>query len=342
MPTATNPAKRLMSSFKELGLTAVQVRRLMPGWWDDAAAENEGGLLELQILLARRLNVAIDSLQADRPKPRFRETVQRFKTVHPEGSSQLAVAASIGQGLAQLVGSVSADLPLPGVIDAQQVRSEVLKTSPAVTLQTLCAWSWRIGIPVVHVRGWPTGLRRPDAMCMRVGSRPVVMVVRNEQAPAKLTYLVAHELGHVLLGHLRDVGNAVLVDDALPVDKQQSFHDEDERQADAFAMEVLGGSSLLQAAKSLQGRSFSELTLTVAAFEAAKGRQLDAGQVILGWGRLSEDWRTANMALRYLMHSAPAPEVINQAAKSAFDLSLLSAEGKDHLAQLTGMEFDAS
>jgi len=328
-----------MSSFKELGLTAAQVRKLMPDWWEDEAAEDEGGMLELQMLLARRLNVSLASLQQVPPKPVFREAARRFKTVHPEGSSQLAVAASIANGLAQLLGSAVESAALPTMISSAQLRAELLQLAPAVTLEALCRWSWEHGVPVVHIQGWPTNLRRPDAMCVRVGERPVVFVVRNEKVPAKLAYLICHELGHILLGHLRDIGNAILVDDALPVDNQRTFHDEDEKQADAFAMDVMGGAVLHAAASSLLGPKYSELTLVVAAIKVAKPAQLDPGQVILGWARLADDWKTANMALRYLMTSGPAPEIINAMAKDCIDEDSLSADGKNHLATLTGMEF---
>jgi hypothetical protein len=327
-----------MGSFKDLGLTAAQVRRLIPEWWDDAAADDEGGLLELQILLARRLNVALESMQAATPKPAFRVTTQRFKTVHPEGSSQLAVAASLGHGLAQLLASATAGSVPPEGMSASVVRERVLQGHKAVTLDLLCGWLWRNGLPVVHIMGWPDGLRRPDAMCVRVGPRPVMMVVRKETAPAKLAYLVAHETGHVMSGHLRSDQNAVLVDDTLPVDAQRSFLDDDERQADAFAMELLGGAELLSVCNGLVGPAYSDLTLAVAALNACKTHPLDAGQVILGWGRLTQDWKLANMALRYLMTTSIAPVVINDAAKAHLDARALSSDGRDHLSRLTGME----
>lgn len=341
MATASNPALRLLKSFKELGLTPAQVRRLMPEWWDDEAAEDEGGLLELQILLARRLNVSLASMQAQVPLPAFQETTQRFKTAHPEGSSQLAVAAGIGHGLAQLLASTVAVPLKAGDVDALALRQDLMATASMVTLEGLCKWMWAHGLPVVHVTGWPDKLRRPDAMCVRVGERPVTMVVRKEVHPPKLAYLVAHELGHIMSGHLRAVNNAVLVDDTLPIDAQRSLSDDDEREADGFAMNVLGGETLLKTCRSLMGRSYSELTLAVAAIQAAKPHGLDAGQVILGWGRLSEDWKMANMALRYLLNTQPAPEVINSVAKANIDPSALSADGRDHLERLTAMELSA-
>jgi hypothetical protein len=337
-----NPARKLLSSFKNVGLTAAQVRRLMPQWWDDDAATDEGGLLEMQILLARRLNVSLDSLQGASPRPVFRETTQRFKTVHPHGSSQLAVAASIGHGLAQLLASASTAPTLPPGVLPSSVRNDLLREDGVVSLQNLCSWLWRHGVPVVHFTGWPDGLRRPDAMCVRVGTKPILMVVRKEVAPAKLTYLVAHEFGHVVSGHLRAEQNAVLVDDTLPVDAQRSLLDADEREADAFAMELLGGQALKAASESLVGREYTELTLAVAALSTSKDRKLDAGHVILGWSRLTDDWKLANLALRYLQTMQPAPVVINDVAAANLETSVLSADGRDHLLRLTGMDLPAA
>lgn len=341
MPPANNPALRLLKSFKGLGLTPTQVRRLMPEWWDDEAAEDEGGLLELQILLARRLNVSLASLQSQAPQPAFRETTQRFKTVHPDGSSQLAVAASIGHGLAQLLAS-ACDKRVASALSAAELREELLAgNDSAVTLAGLCRWMWDHGLPVVHVTGWPDGLRRPDAMCVRVGDCPVTMVVRKELHPPKLAYLVAHELGHIMAGHLDAVKNAVLVDDTLPVDAQQSVKDPDEIEADSFAMTTLGGNALLKLCRSLVGPSYTELTLAVAALRAAKGTAMEPGQVILGWGRLTEDWKLTNMALKYLQTTQTAPLVINDIARLCIDGSALSADGRDHLERLTAMELRA-
>lgn len=338
MATSANPARKLFSSFKTLGLSASQVRTLMPDWWDDEAAMHEGGLLELQILLARRLNVSLVSLQSQKPLPVFRSTTQRFKTVHPEGSSQLAVAASIGHGLAQLLASSCASTSLRPPVTADTLRKELLKDHQAVTLETLCEWLWSAGVPVIHVTGWPEGLRRPDAMCVRASGRPVIMIVRKESALAKLAYLIAHEAGHVMSGHLSSDENAVLVDDTLPVDRQQSFFDQDEKQADSYAMTLLGGDALVASSKKLVGPTYSEMGLAAAALAESQGHRLDAGQVILNWARLTQDWKLANLALRFLKTTEVAPVVINDVAMHRMHHEMLPSDGLDHIFKLTGMD----
>ena len=338
MATSANPARKLFSSFKTLGLSASQVRTLMPDWWDDEAAMHEGGLLELQILLARRLNVSLVSLQSQKPQPAFRSTTQRFKTVHPEGSSQLAVAASIGHGLAQLLASSCASTSLRQPLTADMLRKELLKNHQAVTLYTLCEWLWSAGIPVVHVMRWPEGLRRPDAMCVRANGRPVIMIVRKESALAKLAYLIAHEAGHIMSGHLSSDENAVLVDDTLPVDSQQSFLDQDEKQADAYAMKLLGGDALVASSRKLVGPTYSEMGLAAAALAESQEYKLDAGQVILNWARLTQDWKLANLALRFLKTTEVAPIVINDVAMQRMHHEMLPSDGLDHIFKLTGMD----
>lgn len=323
-------------------MTPAQVRHFVPQWWDDAAAQEEAGLLELQILLARRLNVLLDSLQAAAPKPEFREATKRFKTVHPDGSTQLAVSAGVGHGLAQVLATACKVPVRQEVLSPQALREQVLGAYHAVTLQGLCHWLWDHGIPVVHITNWPKQLRRPDAMCVRVGARPVVMVVRNEVAPARLAYLVAHETGHVMSGHLQSENNAVLVDETLPVDEQGFASDEDERVADAYAMALLGGQTLRDACGSLKKKYFEEIKLAVDALGAAKGKGLDAGQVILGWARLTSEWKMAGMAMRYLMTTQAAPMVVNELAHKYLHAEDLSADGRDHLASLTGIELEAT
>lgn len=339
MPSALNPVKALMSSFRGLGLSAAQVRHFFPPWWNDEAAEDENAFLELQILLARRLNVSLPTLEASAPSPQFRDTSRRFKTVHPEGSTQLAVAAGVGHGVAQvLAATFEGPAPLPAM-PAEELRTVLLRRASAITLDVLCAWMWEQGVPVVHITNWPKLLRRPDAMCVRIGERPVILVVRKEVAPSRLTYLVAHEIGHIMSGHLRVGSDEILVDDTLPVDDQGFAQDEDEKVADAYALELLGGNSLRAVVNGLLDTYTDEMKLALGALSAAKGARLDAGQVILSWARRHKDWRTAGLAMRYLMTTSAAPLVINDMAKRSINADELSGDGMEHLSQLTGIEF---
>lgn len=324
-----------MGSFKELGLSVSQVRHFVPEWWDDEAAADEAGMLELQMLLARRLNVGLESLQSK--TPRFREATRRFKTVHANGSTQLAVAAGVGHGLAHVLAGACAAGPIRAVLSAQELRGQVLEKNSSVTLDGLCKWLWGHGIPVVHITNWPKQLRRPDAMCVRVGQRPVILVVRKESAPARLAYLVAHEAGHVMSGHLQADNNTVLVDDTLPVDEQGFAKDEDEKVADAYAMELLGGQLLLRACEALASRQLDEVNLAIGALNASKGNGLDAGQVLLGWARLTQNWPLAGLAMRYLMTTQAAPLVVNDVAKVFLEWEELSDDGLDHITTLTGI-----
>lgn len=340
MPTVVNPAKKLMSSFKELGLSAAQVKHFVPDWWSDEAAEDDTALLELQVTLARRLNVTLETLQLEQPKPEFRSATRRFKTIHPEGSTQLAVASAVGHGLALVLAAACKPEMFQEVVSAQTLRKLLLENKSAVTLDALCTWLWERGIPVVHITHWPKHLRRPDAMCVRVHTRPVVLVVRKETAPARLAYLVAHEAGHVMSGHLKSDNNAVLVDDTLPVDDQGFAEDADERVADEYALNVLGGQELRTAAASLGASRTDELQLAVAALKAGKAAKLEAGQVVLAWSRQTKNWKLGALAMKYLLTTQAAPLVINDVARSQIDARNLPPDAREHLKQLTGIDLD--
>lgn len=334
----TTKAKRLLSSFKALEITAAQVRSLLPDWWVDEVAESEDGLLELQLVLARRLSLSLSSLQVPDGIPSFQASSHRFKTVHPEGSSQLAVSAAMGTGLARLVVSASGELSPAPPVHAAALRQSILANAASVGLEQLVYWSWHVGMPIVHVTGWPKGLRRPDAMCLRVENRPVILIVRNEVSPAKLAYLVAHEIGHIASGHLRADGNSVLVDEALPVNSKQSASDEDEVEADAFAGVLLGANETTGIVKAIGPSISSELKLASQASLACRGKSVNPGQVILAWGRTYKDWKMTNLALKYLQTTQPASRLINDIAKEFLDFSALTGDGLDHLRKLTDME----
>lgn len=139
-------------------------------------------------------------------------------------------------------------------------------------------------------------------------------------------------------GHLSSDENAVLVDDTLPVDSQRSFFDQDEKQADAYAMTLLGGSTLFASSRRLVGPAYSEMSLAAAALAEARKTSLDAGQVILNWARLTEGWKLANMALSFLKTTEIAPIVINDVAKRHMRHENLPNDGLDHIFKLTGMD----
>ncbi len=119
--------------------------------------------------------------------------------------------------------------------DATQIRREILGSGePWVSLANLIDYGWSRGIPVIHMSGCPRA-KQPDGLCAKVKGRPVIELCRKATLSAWLLFILAHELGHIALGHIADDG--VLIDESM----QHNVVDQEETEANEFAIELLTG-----------------------------------------------------------------------------------------------------
>jgi Zn-dependent peptidase ImmA (M78 family) len=114
--------------------------------------------------------------------------------------------------------------------DPRQTRSQVIADRGGVTLESLLHWSWTVGIPVVPLHGSGTFV----AAAWQVASRPVVVIKDTRPLSAYWLFDLAHELGHIALGH---TANAGIIDIDSPQPQRQT--DSQEQEANAFALDLL-------------------------------------------------------------------------------------------------------
>ena len=74
-----------------------------------------------------------------------------------------------------------------------------------------------------------------DAVVMDVNGRPVIALTKNHKHESDLSFLLAHEMGHIFHNHLEQ--GQILVD--TRVDESINERDEQENQANVFAIELL-------------------------------------------------------------------------------------------------------
>ena len=101
--------------------------------------------------------------------------------------------------------------PLEGH-SALQLRQFILNGNAFVELRDLLALSISVGIPVIHPRVLPWGRKRMAAMAVRIGLRSAVLLARDYIYPAHSAFYLAHELGHIALGHIDADGSIVDLD----------------------------------------------------------------------------------------------------------------------------------
>jgi len=163
--------------------------------------------------------------------PRLVTAVQ-FKAGDPEtatGSPLLTMAYRVSEWITQaanLTNNIRVRVP----IDARELRSAALDGAGHLTLISLLQWAWAAGMPVVPILGRGAFA----AASWSVAQRPVIVLKDSRPFAAFWLFDLAHELGHIARGHVRESG---VVDIDSPAPARSS--DSQEEEANQFALELL-------------------------------------------------------------------------------------------------------
>ena len=122
-------------------------------------------------------------------------------------------------------------------LTAAELREVLLANFEIVTLDALLTFVWSVGIPVVQMKLFPLRRKRMQATTVRVRERFAILVGRESKFQAQIAYVIAHEIGHLMLGHLQAVTALLEMSDPLKIESS----DEEEQAADRFALELLTG-----------------------------------------------------------------------------------------------------
>ena len=216
-------------------------------------------------------------------------------------------------------------------IEAASLRRAILRTRPFVDLRSVLTVCWGLGVPVVFLRTFPLEKHGMHAMVVRNGGRYAILLGRNARYPAPVAFTLAHELGHVFLGHLLDA--AALVDVGDPANRKAT--DSVERDADEFGLELLTSSTLPSIEPSLS--TFNAPTLATASLSAAEHYQIEPGTIALIVGHAKGMWPVAMAALDFI-YDEPRPvwREVNSIADTQLDFSEIAGDAADYLKRVMG------
>lgn len=330
-------AKTLYETVAQLGLKPGQVRRLLPDWWDPQVEKEPSGVSELAMLLGRRLSLDVGALMNGQLSPRGALASVAFK--HRAGLEPyaLAAASAIASSLAQ---TVLAALP----VGYSKLPSRAADLSKAATeggqrqlgfdaLLTLC---WNHGIPVIPLPNLPVGVRKMDGAALQIGERPVIVIAKKKSSRAWLSFILAHEIGHVSLGHLKP--GSTIVDISLQEGATYATDDQNDKQeadADAFALEAMGG----EAVDSEVGQWAAQMApveLAVKARLAAKVFKIEPGHFILRHAFVNRRWPDAVTALRFLSEDFNPEAALLSEFERRLDMNAVSDDMQNLITQITG------
>ncbi|WP_243040095.1 ImmA/IrrE family metallo-endopeptidase [Dyella sedimenti] len=317
---------------RRAGLSEAAVDAAWPEWWSDAAEASPSANAELRFTLARKLGLDPRSLMG-KGQPKFIwDDSARFKGFSGDPSGERPILSSFGMALCRmLLGAVPDAIPVEP-ISALRLRKSILSGRQDIGLLELLSTAWAMGIPVIHLRVYPLTAKRMSAMSVRLGERFAILVARDAMYPAPVAFHVAHELGHIFLGHLQD-GHSIV--DLESIDELSSGADPEEQAADAYALELLTGRPSPEVV--VEGPGAGARQLANEAIRVGQIEHIEPGTLAMVYGHATKAWPTAMASLRHIYgQPMDAWRVINQVALRQLDLSQLNDESEAFVRAVMG------
>jgi hypothetical protein len=248
-----------------------------------------------------------------------------------EDEEELAAITSFGMALANLLISATPERGTQNLeLSSLAFRRLILRRQPFVRLLDLLSLCWSMAIPVIHLRVFPLAQKRMAAMTVRASARSAILLGKDSMYPAQLAFYVAHELAHVMLGHLTP-GSAV-----VDLDSNVLLRDDTEEvEADRFALEFLTGQS--QPVVLPRARRYTAVQLARAAIDGAAELAIEPGTLALCFGYSTDNWATANAAMRHI-YTEPKPVwlEINEIARRELAVDQINDDARSYLAAILG------
>jgi hypothetical protein len=331
----TTSAKLLRRQLTESGLSRSIIDAAWPEWWTDEADSSKSARTELRFSLARKLGLEPRSL-LDEGAPKFiwRDEA-KFKNLSAEGESERAALTSFGMSIGrEIVPAPNTATNLIGT-SASDIRASILKNQPYVRLIDLLGLCWGVGIPVVFLKVFPLSAKKMCAMTIRVNDQFAILLGKESQYPATVAYYIAHELGHVALGHLS--GATALIDYGDPLDGNET--DEEELEADRYALELLTGSTSPSVVSSAESFTASQLADSV--LRASSELGIEPGTLALCYGHSSGDWAKVNAAFsKIYTEKKPVWNEVNRIAALNLEWGTITDDSQCYLKAIMGGAID--
>lgn len=331
-----NQMAGLYQRLASVGLPKIYVEAQgLPDWWCEEYEMMEGAFMTAAAHISKRFNLDFLSLLDDQVKPQFVLTNQpKYKIQHGTDPQQLPVVNAIAAKVADVV-AFACKRPYQPIehLSVAAIRAEILASRRFVDLEGVLDFCWSRGIPVVHFNQYPRakGIKKFQGMVACFSQRPVIILSLNAVSPSRLLFVAAHELGHVLKGHLSLMDEGVLVDEEIKLESK----DEEEIEASEVAAELLLGRS-----DKFYGqlRNYTAEQLANYADRVGSEDGILPGVLVLNYGWYKKHWGAASKALKILEPGANAPQQVNRYLLEHLNWDALGHDYQDYLGLVLGLE----
>ena len=284
---------RLRRELRDAGIANAAINAVWPEWWSSDAANSTSATMELTYTVARRLGLSPRALFEGSTKFLWRDDT-KFKNLGTTTEGEQAILGAFGISIGRC--ALGATEPASGsnLPDVRTLRETILKQGRLVNAFELLTFCWSFGIPVIQLRFFPLQQKKMHAMTVRVGDRYAILLGFDSKYYARVSYIIAHEIGHILLGHLAQDNSLLEIDDPI----KSEDPDDEEVSADRLALLLLTGSENLNITSNVA--SYTATQLAAAAITAAEPQQIDPGVLALCLGHATGRWRQSFGALKII------------------------------------------
>lgn len=330
------------STFERLqaaGYPRAYVTKLLPDWWDNSLFKTSAGAFQFALILKQRLGLDVSFGQDGDLTIQPRAARANFKHRADTRVEELDVAAGLGIALARL--AVFASTAYRNLPNDPSVLNEMVRTlsgRECVDFEGLLDLCWGHGIPVLFLKYMPKNTKKMTGMAVMVDGRPAILLGFGHDQKSRQLFVLAHELAHILCGHVQD--NGALIDEEIAdvseglEGRAQVVRDDQEREADSFALQLIRNGQL-EVARRIP-RQASAAMLAAATFRLGRESGIDQGHLILSYAKEHDDWMKASQALRFLPPTAGAIDVLRERFMNNIDFSAITAESSEHLLAMQG------
>ena len=292
--------------------------------------------------MSRRLSIDLQSLHLGRIVPKGAVSRLAFKHQANVDVDALSAASFIASSLSQAVVAAMERPSRPFPTNTVQVQEEARQLQGGMlSFDGLLSLCWRYGVPVIPLPNLPVGVRKMDGAALQVGDRPVIVLAKKKSSRAWLSFILAHEMGHIVRGHLQP--GSSIVDISLQETAEyssESLDDREEAEADAFALEVLGG-QYVEEQIATWSRDAEPVELAVNARAASQVHGIEAGNFILRHAFNTKRWPDAVSALRFLSEDLNPQDSLLSHLQRNLKLDLIAEDLQDLVSQVTGWDIAA-
>jgi hypothetical protein len=327
-----DPMTQLYGRLGSLGFPRKYLREVvLPDWWEDEIAHNPAGYAEGLLVLSRNLGLDLASLQNESMPVGLRNLGPcKFKRTNSKRDEELVIARALATRVAQLAAPAMPRSIQPLLSSPSSIREWILARGARwVGLPELVDYCWAAGLQVLHVAAFPRGNKKMDGMAWVQDDRKAIVLSKNVKLSAWLLFILAHELGHIVLGHI--TGDGTLLDEEV----DRNNPDREEQEANRFALELLTGIPDCEVIP--VGPGVGARSLAKAAFKAGAQERIDPGHIILNSANQvgGNFYAVASAALRLLEPGADAPQLIRTQMLAHLDRTKLSEDTFEFILRVT-------